>query len=553
MNSFKPRLSFVCFLASLVCIVFAPYSAGAKIDVVKTEIQKLIDAGRIRTAVVMYFDIDGGVGSLTLGEISDENRAPPNENSTIFEIGSITKVFTALLVQTLVDDELLRWDGSISQYLPEVEFANEEVAGVTFRELATHRSGLPRLPTNFTETKEPGNPMDPYAKYGEQDLISFLESFDPQELKKNYSYSNVGFAILGYVVAKMLDSSYADALDKRVFKPLEMMRTTATDADSEDLEHAAGYSNTANMEHWHFNIHAGAGAIRSTAKDMSNFIIANVFGAKGAIHQAIRSIRELQFESDHALGWITETSSEGNTVFVHGGQTGGYASFLAIDPTTQRGWVILTTSTEAEAVAKLGASFYRDVSLSQSEEFAPFTGVFKLGENQYMTMSGIDGKLQAQVTGQQPFMLQYVGDQLFELEALQFSAKFKLGKDGNATEMVWTQPGVSINAERVDDSYGIATREEIELNNEKLQKFVGRYQLGLSAIATVKQIKDRLFVQVSGQPEFRVFPMSFTRFFYKALDVEIEFEENEDGAVTGLIFHQGGEQRAPRINDEEDH
>lgn len=550
----KTSIELLTKLTSLIFFAVLLTAASPSVQTidVKTELQQLIDNHKVRTAIVMYVEGDSDViGLLRLGEISDHRRELPNETSTVFEIGSITKVFTALLVQTLVDDELLHWDKSISECLQDIKFANEVVASVTLRELATHRSGLPRLPNNFAETEVPGNAMDPYANYGEQDLIAFLESFDPSELKKEYAYSNLGFALLGYIAAKTLDISYAEAMNHRVFQPLEMNNSSAIDSVDDDTELAAGYSNTANMGVWKFNIHAGAGVIRSTAKDLYKFVQANFREDDDAIHRAIRAIRTLQYESQHALGWITETSRDDTTVFVHNGQTGGYASFLALDPTAKSGWVILTTSTESETITRIGASYYRDVVVPSSIDITPYIGVYMLTENQYMTVSNKDGQLQIQVTGQPPIALAHTEDHIFELEALNLTADFELGKDGNATTLKWSQSGNSINAERVDDSFGVASREEAAIDTAVLTEYVGKFQLPGSTVATVKQVKDRLFVQVTGQPEFRVFPMSPTRFFYKALDAEIEFKKDDNGSVTGVVFHQGGEYLAPRINDKE--
>lgn len=551
MNSaVKSFLLFICLMLSLSALTCA--SGYDKEISAKSELQRLIDNHAVRTAVVMFVENDSTeIGVVKLGEISDSRRELPDEDSTVFEIGSITKVFTALLVQTLVDDELLHWDRTISACLPDIEFANEAIANVSLRELATHRSGLPRLPTNFTETVVPGNAMDPYANYGEQDLVAFFESFDPPELKKEHAYSNLGFALLGYIVAKTLDTSYAEAMNQRVFQPLEMNNSTAIDSIKDHSELAAGYSNTANMDTWNFNVHAGAGVIRSTARDMYKFIRANFLETDDAIHRAMRSIRELQYEANHALGWITETSDQDTTIFWHNGQTGGYASFLAIDPEAKRGWVILTASTEAAAITRIGASFYREVELPHSVDFTPYTGVYKLAENQYMTISNKDGQLQIQVTGQPPIVLAHTKDHVFELQALSLKADFVLGEDGKATTLKWSQQEASIDAERVDDSFGVAIREEVSIDTELLEAYAGTYQLPEGVVATVKHLKERLFVQVPGQPEFRVFPMSPTRFFYKVIDAEIEFKKDDSGTVTGVVFHQGGEYLAPRINDKE--
>lgn len=549
-STIKFFLNFIVLtLPSFIFTAASP--TNEEIDM-KNELLQLINDHRVRAAVVISIDESDSIGIMKLGEISDSRREPPNENTTVFEIGSITKVFTALLVQTLVDDELLHWDKTISECLPDIEFANEAVANVTLRELATHRSGLPRLPNNFAETEVPAPAMDPYATYGEQNLVSFFESFDPTELKNEYGYSNLGFALLGYVAAKTLEVSYAEAMYQRVFKPLKMNNSSAFDSIDDDTELAAGYSYTANMGVWNFNIHAGAGVIRSTAQDLYKFILANFREVDDAIHRAIRSIRELQYESGHALGWITETSRNDTTVYVHNGQTGGYASFLALDPTAKRGWVILAASTESDAIAKLGTTLYRDIEPSELIDLTPYSGVYSLGANRYMTMSESYGRLQMQVTGQPPLVLEHVKDHQFKLEALNYSATFEIGEEGVATTLMWSQPGGSIDAKRVDDSYGIATREEVSIDSELLTDYVGEYQLPLNQVATVKRVKDRLFVHVTGQAEVRVFPLSPTRFFFKVADAEIEFEKDEDGKVKGVVFHQAGAFRAPRIDEESD-
>ena len=142
------------------------------------------------------------------------------DGETLFEIGSITKVFTAILVQRLVEQGRLDWERPISSYLKELQFENESVGAITLRSLATHSSGLPRLPANLS----PSDSLDPYAEYDRSNLSAFLSAFDPSSLSNEYAYSNLGFGLLGSIAADAAQMDYPAAIEEYILEPLEMSR-----------------------------------------------------------------------------------------------------------------------------------------------------------------------------------------------------------------------------------------------------------------------------------------------------------------------------------------
>ncbi len=523
---------------------------GGDMDQIFEGFNKLLEDDIVRAAVIGSYEYEGDVNNQFLGSISDINKDAPDID-TVFEIGSITKVFTALLIQTLVDEELLSWDDTIGSILKDIEFSSDLVKAITLRELATHRSGLPRLPDNiFSESMDQ---LNPYKHYGEKHLSAFLQSYTPETLTKTVAYSNLGFGLLGYIGAMVLETDYPTALKTRIFDPLDMTQSSATGKVAEGLAMAKGYSFTANMPNWDFNVHAGAGAILSTATDLIKFIEAHFVTISKPIHESLSRIRELQYDDEQGLGWFVQMSRDEHQIFLHSGQTGGYSSLLAINPTTQQGWFVLATSTDSMGVTVLGISFFRDPEEEHDHDidFAPYVGVYELDTNQgiYLTISERDGKLFGQATGQSAFPLTHFSEHIFTFDAAQIQIRFKVDEINEQAPVIsWTQANNTLEVPRVDDSLGIVEKIEIELDADVLKPYAGKYQFLNDQFITIINRDKELYFQLTGQAELRIYPMSETEFYFKAVDAEVEFELDEDGNVTGLILNQAGEYPAPRID-----
>jgi serine-type D-Ala-D-Ala carboxypeptidase/endopeptidase len=167
-------------------------------------------------ASVLVFEKDN-FRSINLGSISIDHNSPVDLDSP-FELGSITKIFTALIFIKIHLSESFNLNNTIGDVLKNI--TNKEVADISILELLTHTSGVPRLPANMN----PENYLDPYKDYFEDDLYNFLNSIE--SLKKEYMYSNLGYAILGIFLEKYFGKTIESILQEMLLLPLNMNSTT---------------------------------------------------------------------------------------------------------------------------------------------------------------------------------------------------------------------------------------------------------------------------------------------------------------------------------------
>ena len=556
---FRFRIAYRFLLLTALALLSATSIAESHVnlDHVTKQLENAVEREMVRAAVVATFDA-GTTEFIGIGQIDDAHSQSPDEE-TVFEIGSISKVFTALLIQTLVDSDELSWDSTIQEVLPGVSIANEQVQQITLRELAIHSSGLPRLPTNM----DPEDLFDPYADYDSQLLESFLAEFDPESLNKQQAYSNLGFGLLGHIATRVGKATYSDLMNEDVLKPLDMSHSS-TQPTKETLEKmAVGFSGGATMPSWNFSAMAGAGSLLSSAKDLIVFVEKNVEVADSPIHDSLRNLRKPQVMPNQGLAWALSKTDDGKPVFWHSGTTGGYASFLAISPQESRGWVILTTSTESALITDLGLSFLGTLEKSDSLDFSPFVGVFELkheiedAPKIYITFFDRDGQLFGQASGQREFPLTHTGERSFKFDLGGIDVTFGEPVDGTIDDLDWTQGVQAYEGVRVDESFGISRKEEIELSENTLKEYPGRYRLPKEIFPTgeifltIVYRDGQLYGQVTGQPFVPIFAMEKDRFFYKVADAEILFERDENGFVEALTLFQNGEHKATRVEDEE--
>ena len=515
-------------------------------DDVRQTLLQLVESGQVRAAVAGGWQ--GGTQQFeTFGRASASGQQPPDANS-VFEIGSISKVFTALLIESQVAHNRLSWDGSIAEYLPDAALSNSQVAAITLRELATHTSGLPRLPDNMPMS----DPFDPYAGYDRDLLLAWLQGHDPDALDRSYAYSNLGAGLLGMIAGEAAGSDYARAMRTEVLEPLGMADTYSGLNPELQSRLVGGYSDGADMPNWAgFDALAGAGALFSTAADLMTFIEANLQpAATGELAASLQAIREPQGNGTTALGWHL-AEAEGDTIWWHNGGTGGYASFLALRPAQQSGLVILTASTAYDDVTTLGMNQItgRVESAIENEVATAYAGAYQLAPGMILTVFSEDGKLFGQATGQGPFPLTPTASMHeFEFPAAQIRVVFKTDGAEAASELDFIQAGRTTIAPRVDDSLAATRHAVIEIDPAILHDYAGRYRLTPAVEVIIEVRGAQLFTQLTGQPAYPVFPYEKDRFFFKIVDAQIEFERNASGEVVALILHQMGRQRAEKMH-----
>ena len=307
---------------------------------------EFVDEQRQSVGVVAGVTSAAGRVVVGYGRLSADDPTRP-DGDTVFEIGSITKVFTSTLLADLGSREGLELDTPVQSLLGDaVRMPARSGAEITLRHLATHSSGLPRLPENF----DPENPANPYADYTVEDLYAFLSSHKPaRDAGEAVEYSNVGYGLLGHALTLREAADFEALIVERILEPLQMSDTAVelTPALRERL--ATGHDGRLEPAgNWDLPVLAGAGALRSTVNDLLTFLEANLGLRESPLQPAMELARMPQRQDpalgmDIGLGWIIAT--EGDREFVwHNGATGGYASFIGFDVEAGEGIVILSNS-----------------------------------------------------------------------------------------------------------------------------------------------------------------------------------------------------------------
>jgi len=505
-------------------------------------IEQTIQRGEARGIAVGLYD-NGQTRVIGFGSISRTDEQAPR-GDTVFEIGSISKVFTSLLTQVQVEEGKLDWDNTLAERLPGTEYVDAQVAAITLRELATHSSGLPRLPDDMN----PADPLNPYLGYGREQLLLFLAGFDPDQLVKTYAYSNLAVGLLGVIAGDAAGSDYGDAMTRVVLQPLGMKDTGTVLQNGQAGRLAQGFSAGADMPNWDgFDALAGAGALLSTTDDMLYFVHQNL--EPGNLGKSLAAIRVPQGDGKTAFGWHIQNKSGGGSVYWHNGGTGGYASFLAINPETGTGVVILATTTEYNAITELGFAQVNGKSANAvMVDLGKYPGSYQIAEGFVLSIFIERDQLFAQATGQAAFGLTPSAENEFVFPAGDIRIVFDIADATRAESLTLYQGGQVTPAPRVTDDRGPQTRQEITLTEEELNDFVGEFQLAPGVLISIIVRGQQLFAQLTNQSAFPVFAYEKDRFFFKVVDAQLHFERDDKGSVIAVVLHQGGEQRAQRIN-----
>ena len=420
----------------------------AEVDALATQ---LID-GEWMVGVSVGLIHDGSVHYYGYGRASAAAKRAPDAD-TLFEIGSVTKVFTSLLLADAVGRLAVNFEDPASKFVPEGKRIPAHSRGeITLQHLATHTSGLPAMPTNF----RPKDPANPYADYTVDDLYEFLGGHSLARAPgETYEYSNLAVGLLGDLLARAGESTYEQLILDHICGPLQMKRTFITIPESED-NRAGGHDGEGKPVHgWDIPTLAGAGALRSSVRDMVGFVRANLTLEHRELGPAMKLTHEPrqkigQPPGDIGLGW--HITPDG--VRWHNGQTGGFHSYVAFDPEAGVGVVVLSNTATP------------------------------------------------------------LGDALGQALVLMLQGK----------------------------PYTVPLPTTVKLPEETVAKYVGTYKMSSDFVISISRDDDRLFAQATGWPGFRLYASSETEFYLRVVEARISFLVRDDGAVTGLVLQQGGQE-----------
>jgi serine-type D-Ala-D-Ala carboxypeptidase/endopeptidase len=353
----------------------------------------------------------------------------------LFEIGSITKVFTGLLLAETVLEGKARYNDTIAQHLPPDLALAPSVAAITLEQLSSHTSGLPRMSDNFN----PADPADPYADYDATRLCTFLSGLRPLEPPpRPTAYSNVGVGLLGYILERIHGKSYAELLAEKITRPLALDDTVIVPSPEQRRRFAPPWSGRDAVKPWTLDALAGAGAIRSTAADLVKFAQTLQSSADHPLKRSWEVARQprADLRGDRIGLGIFVGKRGGQVWYSHGGGTGGYRSQLEFSAEAGRGYVLLlnnTTPGPDTVIASLRAiplpTTRVEVPLS-AEQMAAFAGTYTVDAGMEFTVTvDADNHLAIRMTGQPvgPPLLHGGADRFF---CRTLAAEFQFGRDG---------------------------------------------------------------------------------------------------------------------------
>ena len=443
---------FACVLGSATSLLPA---GELSVDEAKKFASASVESERVDGISVGIID---GARQMTFHFGEAKGGALPNDQ-TLYEIGSITKVFTGILLADAAKDENRLLESS-PPAVDGVALPEFDGTKITWKQLATHQSGLPRLPSNMgTDLK------NPYANYDSKLAKDFLRTHRLKSRPGAKSeYSNFGASWLGHLVSTRAGMGYEQLLAQQITKPLGMSDTVISLSDDQQKRFATPHSSFGNeCSSWEFADLPGAGGIRSTVTDMMKFMKAQLDVPEGDIGESI----ELAWQEHKAskggsfamgLGW--HIARDGETRW-HNGQTGGFHSAMFVNRRLDIGVVVLanTASDEIDRIAELlvqrlaGARVEPPKVVKEIKVDAAtmkrLEGRYQLAPTFIFDVKVKDGNLMVGVTNQPTHQVYARAKNRWFYKVVDAELEFDLGATGSAKSVVLHQNGIRQKARRI--------------------------------------------------------------------------------------------------------
>ncbi len=451
-------------LLPVIALAQAPTRSFPSDSAVLAIIKQRVEEKRSAGIVVGMVDKSGRTRVVAFGDPGPGQ--PPLDGQSVFEIGSVSKVFTGTLLAQMVLEKKVALDDPVQKFLPStVRVPTRNGKQITLGMLSSQNSGLPRLPSNL----RPKDNTNPYADYTVQRLYDFLSGYtlarDPGEL---FEYSNLGVGLLGHALSLAAGTSYEALLRERIFSPLRMTNSAITLSPWMKSHLALGHDEQGKVVSlWDLPTLAGAGAIRSTMDDMLKFMTANLHPERGAIGKAMAFAHEARASAGGpnvsiGLNWITQRAGA-DTIVWHNGGTGGYRTFAGFEPSTGMAVVVLTNSGGAGAddigmhllaptlplTPKPASKKQRTAIVLAEGVLEPYVGLYQLSPEFAIEITRKGAALFSQATGQGVLQLWPESVTDFFLKEVDAQLTFVRDAQGTVTGLVLHQGGANTPAKKV--------------------------------------------------------------------------------------------------------
>ena len=501
-----------------------------------------------------------------------EGGKDANEH-TIYEIGSISKTFTGVLLAHNVLTSTMKLEDPIEQYLPsKVKVPSRNAEKITLGHLSDHTSSLPRLPSNM----DPRDNSNPYADYTVKQMYDFLSDYSlPRDIGSEYEYSNFAQGLLGHILAEHAGISFEELMIKLIAEPLGMDETKINFDERMRRNLAIGHANGQEVSNWDLPTLAGAGAIRSSMHDMLLYLNANLSKEHSPLHKAMHLSHQVRHDkaggASVGLGWHIRETSDGAIAVMHSGGTGGYRTFCGFIKEKGIGVAVFTNSGDdandigihlldpERALREVKPHIARELrkTIDADGVDAAIMRFNEIKESQADKYDFSEGPINSLGYYYMSFENYKAAKAIFRLniseypessnvydsfgEALMENGEI-LGAIENYKKSLELNPG-NTNAVEMLAKMGVQYEaDEFIVSPEILASYAGAYQLmeGFKIVVTVED--DKIFGQATGQPQFEMFPKSDTEFYLKVVDARIVFNFGKENQVQSLTLFQGGQE-----------
>ena len=451
-------------------VLAAPQGTGDSLSLpsdaqIREILVERVDVQRRNVGIVVGIVTPGGRRIIPYGRFSrDESRALTGD--TVFEIGSVTKVFTSALLADMARRGEVKLTDPVATYLPaSVTVGSSNGRTITLADLATHTSGLPFWPSNVPATRDGALSM---ANYTEAQLFQFVSGFQvPEHIGSKWAYSNVDAGLLGLALARRTDTTYESLLRGRVTGPLGMDSTSVAVLPEMKARVAVGYdAELQAAPAWVVPTLAGAGGLHSSTNDLLTFL-ASLDGDRSPLEGVLTTMLETRRPGPgipQALGWwIVATGPGDDGIVTHDGGTLGFASSIAYDSKTRTGVAVLSNT--VNGVGDIARHLLRPViPLTKPAGAAPhkteitldpalfdrYAGRYEPAPNVAFTVSREGDALMIELPGVPKLRLRPESERAFFVaENTRVTVTFEADADGKVARLVLRSPDGETRAARV--------------------------------------------------------------------------------------------------------
>ncbi len=471
-----------------------------------------------------------------------------NTPNSVFEIGSITKQFTAVAILMLEEQGKLSTNDPITRFLPDFPMQGKVI---TIHQLLTHTAGI----ANYTDQQEWAQEWRTDMTV-DQVLALFKDlplDFTPGE---KWNYSNSGYILLGAIIEKVSGMSYEEFIESRIFKPAGMAHSSYGRHAELVPNRSAGYmelneTTYVNAEYVSLTQPYAAGSLMSTVGDMflwQNAMNSNKFISQKSKEKAWKNYTLTNGQpTNYGYGWMPNEIFGSPTV-EHSGGIFGYSSNGIYAPNEDVYVIILTNcmcnnptelSLEIAALA-IGKPLANPKTIALTDEqLQEYVAIYEFEDGTFRTITSSENQLYSQRSGGMKLEIYpYKTDEFYFKDSFT-RLQFTRNNMNQIGTVVTTSRNLNQSAKRTDKQ--IVENVEIALTAEELKRFAGDFELAPNFIITIREREGKLFAQASGQQEFEIFPKSALVFFTKIVDAEIEFIAAPDGNIESMILHQNGQ------------